>query len=281
MTIEQLASLGKIEAMKKRARYDDPLPAWVYQQRYRYPQHDQHSQLIDAYKKAAEKHAWQVEVLQSAFKRRCQKGYQETVQTAKSLEDCKQQEQEAKEGLNQAVVALQTFNNHTPEERIAVYEAEIAQFEIELMEAHASEHAFTEKMLNDPNAARARLDRMLQGRTGDKAEYSQQDLSELRCLKNVVESLKSKIWKHQRDIQNIRELVSEEERKAAVKAIMDEVLPRFDDACAKFEQALSDLIDAASEHDVRVNAQNLKIPKQAIFREGTYYHGQSTISIEF
>lgn len=127
-------------------------PQWVHEQRLSYPHHPKHSELISAYSQAKEHYDTAVRALQFGINRCLSEPG--NPQVDESIKRSQQQVEAAEKALKQAEQTLQEFNNHTPEQRIALYEAEIASLEVELMEAHAVEHEFTENLLNDPNAAK-------------------------------------------------------------------------------------------------------------------------------
>lgn len=277
MSVDHLVMYQKMTSSK---RYNDPpLPGWVRKQTLSYPHHPKHSELIEAYSKAKKQYDESVEVLQSAYQRRWQDP--ENPQRSESVKQCQQQVEETKKALEQAQEALREFNDHTPQQRIDLYEAQIKGWETQLVEARRAEQEYTKQLLDDPNAAARRLDRMVNGYSGEKAEYSPEQLGQLGSLKNNVESIEAKILNFQRDIQRIQELVAQEERKSQVQAIMDAAVPKFNEACAALAVALAELQSVAAQHDVRVISEyNLQLPTGAKFKQSNSpIEGDSTINI--
>lgn len=279
MSVDHLVMYQKMTSSK---RYGNPpLPDWVRKQNLSYPHHRQHSELIEAYSKAKKQYDESVEVLQSAYQRRWQDP--ENPQRSESVKQCQQQVEETKKVLEQAQEALQEFNDHSPEQRIGFYEAEIKEWETQLVEARRAEQEYTEAMLNDPTAARKRLERQVNGYSGAEAEYSSEQLSKLRSLKAEVRSIEVEILNCLRDIQRIHELVAQEERSSQIQAIMDAAVPKFNEACAGLAVALAELQSLAAQHDIRVISEyNLQLPTKAKFKQSNSpIEGDSTINIIF
>ena len=154
---------------------------------------------------------------------------------------------------------------------------------IQLAQAQKAQQEHTEAMLNDPDAARKRLERMVNGYSGEKAEYSPEQLSKLRSLKNDVESIELKILTLQRDVERIRQLAAEQESRLQIQAIMDAAIPRFSEACVKFAEAWEELQSLATKHSIHViSPHNLQIPTGAQFKQTNSPHeGRSSIYITF
>lgn len=275
MSIDHIVGYEKMSGK----RYDSPLPNWMYEQKLAYPPHPKHSELIGVYTEAKKQYDESVEILQSSFQRKWQDP--ENPQKSESANQCQQQQQEFRKALELAEETLRKFNNHTPMERVALYNAEIKEWETQLAEVQRAEREYIKELLDDPNAAAKRLERMVNGYSGEKAEYSPEQLSKLRSLKNDVETVEGQILSLQRDVERIRQLAAEQERKAKIQATMDAALPKFNEACARFVEAWEELQTLADEHGIHiVSPQNLQIPKQAIFRQTNKPHeGASTIHI--
>ena len=269
MSIDHIVAYQKMTSSK---RYGDPpLPDWVYKERLSYPIHPHHSELIEEYKKTKKQREESAEVLRSAFERQWKDP--ENSRLVEFVKQCQQHLQQAEQALSSAEQTLREFNNHTPQERIDLYEAEIREWETQLAEAQKAEHEYTEAMLNDPDAARKRLERMVNGYSGEKAEYSTEQLSKLRSLRNNVESIELKILNAQRNIERIYELVAQEECKARVQSAMDLAIPKFSEACARLAVAWEELQSLATEHSIRVvSPHNLQIPVGANFKQSNAPH---------
>ena len=279
MSVDHIVMYQKMTSNK---RYGDPpLPDWVYKQTLNYPRHPKHSELIGVYTEAEKQYGEWVEVLQSAYQQKWQDP--ENAQKSESVKQCQQEVEEARKALWQASEALREFNNHTLEQRISLYETEIKEWKTRLAEAQKAEEEYTKQLLNDVDAAARRLERMVDGYSGQKAEYSESQLSKLRSLKNEVESIEAKILDCQRDIQRIHELVDQSERSSQLQATMDAALSKFNKSCAKFGETWGELQSLAAEHDIRiVNQNNLEIPLEATYRQiNNPYEGGSTISLSF
>lgn len=278
MSVDHLAVYQKMTSNK---RYSAPLPDWVRKQRLDYPHYDKHSELIEAYSKAKKQYDESVEVLQSAYQRRWQNP--ENPQRSESVRQCQQQLESALSALESAEQALRQFNDHTPQQRIELYESEIGELQGELAKAKHLEQNYIQQMLNNPDAAKKRLERMLEGYSGEKAEYSDEQISDLRSHTRKVESIELKILNSQRDIQRIHQLVIQEEHKAQIQATMDAALPKFNKACARLAEAWGELQSLAAEHDIRIVSQhNLQLPTEAKFKQSNSpYEGVSSIHIIF
>lgn len=277
MSIDHIVGYEKLSGKK----YKPLVPDWVYQQSLNYPHHPRHSELIEEYRIAKQQYDESVEVLQSAYQRKWQDP--ENPQRVESVQQCGQKVESALSALESAQQILQEFNNHTPEQRIEFYEVEIREWQIQLLEAQETEQQYTKHLLDDPDAAAKRLERVLSGYTGQKAEYSPEQLGQLRSLKNNVESIELKILNCQRDIERIHQLAAEQEHKAQVQAIIDVALPKFNKTCVKFSEAWGELQSLADEYGIRVvSPHSLELPKGAKFKQSNAPHeGRSSIQVIF
>lgn len=273
MSVDHIVMYQKMTSNK---RYGVQLPDWVYQEKFNLPAHPKRSELIGQYKEAKQQHDEWVEVLQSKWR-------DEQPQSPQSVMQCQQQIEQTRKALEQAEEALRQFNDHTPQERIRLYEVEIKGWETQLVEAQKLEQQYIKDLLDDPDAAKKRLERMVNGHCGTQVEYSSEQLEQLRLLKNDVELIELKILNSQRDIQRIHELVAQQEHKAQIQAIMDAAVPKFNEACAALAVALAELQSVAVEHDVRVISRyNLQLPTGAKFKQSNSpIEGDSTINIIF
>lgn len=277
MSIDHIVGYEKMSGKK----YNSPLPSWVYEQKLAYPHHPRHSELIKEYERTKKQHDESVELVQSAYQRKWRDS--ENARLLQSVEQCQHHLEEAQKVLASAEEALREFNSHTPQQRICLYEVEIKEWEVQLVEARRAEQEYTKQLLDDPDAAAKRLERMVNGYSGEKVEYSAEQLSKLRSLKNDVESIEAKILSLQRDIQRIYELVSQQECQARIQAMMDVALPKFSGACARLAEAWGELQSLAAEHDIRIVSQhNLQLPTGAKFKQSNSpYEGVSSIHIIF
>ena len=185
---------------------------------------------------------------------------EETLQRRSRLELAVEAATEAKE-------KLKVYYSHSPEQRISLYEKELCLLEPQVVEALAVENEFIQELLRDPDAARLRLERQLSG--GDAQEYSPEQLSRLRELRNAVRAIESKIQHCQWDIAKIRQLASEDKKKQRIESEINLLLPKFDRACVKFAEALAELQTSAQEHEIFLDTRDLKLPRGATFVAGS------------
>lgn len=275
MSVDHIVGYEKLSGKKYKPLVQD----WVYEQSFPYPHHERHSTLIGQYKEAKQQHDQSLEILQSAFQRKW--GDSQNARLLQSIEQCQERLEETQKALEQAEEALRQFNDHAPRQRIELYESEIREWEIQLAQAQEAQEEYTKQLLNDPDAARKRLELMVNGYSGEKAEYSPEQLGQLRSLKNEVESIELKILNCQRDIERIHQLAAEQEHKAQVQAIMDASVARFAEACVKFSEAWKELQSLADEYSIRVvSPHNLQIPTGAKFKQSNSPHeGTSSIYV--
>lgn len=279
MSIDQLHGYGHFQRMRQ--QNTRVYPRWSYEPRYHYPEHPRYRELLDNYEKACDNYESAFKTVKFVVEQRVKPDYKKTEEKDREFEKYKLREKEAVEAIGEASKALRAFQDQTPDERISLLQSEIDELQIQLEDAQKAEQNFTQKMIDDPNATRARLERILQGYSTQQAEYDPQQLAELRSLKSEVESLKSKIYNRQRDIYDINRLVEQEDKKAQLKAQIESVLPPFIEACNNFNKALEDLINAAIENKIQIYTGNVKIPKTAIFKEPTYSYENGNIYFEF
>lgn len=266
MIIDQLGAYT-LQREQNRPGGCSRLPDWAYEQKFPYPHHPQFRQLAEQYKKAKGRHDESVETLQFAYTRRWENPG--TPQNPGSINECKRQIEQSEKELHKAEQALKEFVSHEPNQRIALYESEIANLEAQLLNAHAKENEYTTRLLDDPDAAKKRLERLVNGFSGSRAEYSDEQLAELRSLKNNIQSLEGQILNCQRDIQFIIKLASEEERKAEIQTAVNLVITEFDQCCDALTQAMKKLEVIALEHKIRLIKGDLRAPASATFNQGS------------
>lgn len=253
-------------------------PRWVFDQTLPYPAHPRHSELIRHYDEAYEVHFRALEVLQLAVMAQSKDSANQ--QKLSEVSRCQVQVSASREKLAEAEKELRDFNSHTPEQRISLIEEEITRLEEQLLEAHAAESDYTQTLLDDPEANRQKLERLVHGYRGTEAEYSSEQLAKLRVLRGKVRSIEGDILNHQRDIALIRALVIEQENKATLQAAMDEVLPRFAESCIQLSLAWAEVKNIAAKHNVRVY-EDIRIPKQATFRHSDGAYSPASININW
>lgn len=251
------------------------LPKWTIN----FPHHPRRTELIQQYETARLKYHESIEVLQFSITRQSQLT---DSQKAVEIDGCQQRVEVAREELQQAEQQLRNFNDRTPEQRIGLIQLELGDLQVQLLDAHAAEQEYTNQLINDPNLNKRKLERLVFGHTGVEAEYSAEQLNELRLLRGRVQSIQGKIINAQRDVERIRELVAQEQRKAQIQTAMDVALPKFNDACTRFNDAWAELQSVAAEHGIRVVCRALQIPSEATFKQSNNpYEGNSTINILF
>lgn len=243
-----------------------PLPSWVNQQRYAYPHHVKHLELINSYSSTLESHQKYQHYLQLAVSARL-KINPSNVEPSFDEKNYADRLIEAKEELDQAEQELLAFSNHLPEERIALHQSGIDRLLPLLEQAKAAEHEYTTQLLNDPSAAKKRLERMVHGYQGLEAEFGSEHLEQLRSLRTAVELIEREIKNHKNDIETIHLLVAQAEQRAKIQAKMDVVLPEFSRACADFSKAWAELEIICDEHQIEFYDELPKIPSSASFSQ--------------
>lgn len=273
MVVESLASYGKANNTMTGSR----LPDWIHEETINFPPHQRRTKLVEEYKVARLKHCESIEILQFATTTSQLTDSQKVVE----IEACQRRVELAKQELQQAEEQLWDFNHHTPQQRAELIELQVAELEAELLKVRVLEQEYVSRLVNDPDANKRRLERLVFGHTGLQAEYSAEQLSQLRSFRDRVQSIEGRIVNFQRDIERIRELVAQEQRKAQIQMAMDVVLPKFNDACTRFNDAWAELQSAAAEHSIAIS-HNLQIPSEATFKQSNNpYEGNSTINLLF
>jgi hypothetical protein len=262
-SIDQL--VGYEQVKRRNTPQRESLPDWV-SEGFPFPLHPQYKVLLDAYQQAKAQHVEAVGVVQFAVQRRVENP--DVQHSKESLEECRKEEERTRKALSDAERSLRDFIRHSPKERIKLIEAEIANLESDLVDAIARESEYTQRLLSDPHLARARLDRILRGHSGESVEYSPDQLAELRSLRGTVEELQGKILNFQRDIGQIQRLVLEQERKQEIQAAMDVALLKFNQVCTDFADSWAELQNVAGKHGLRFDATDLRAPLGATFQPG-------------
>ena len=106
---------------------------------------------------------------------------------------------------------------------------------------------------------------MIDGFSGSKAEYSDEQLAELRSLRNAVEELEGEILNARRDVEQIGRLVAEQQRKAEAQAAIIPVVAKFNQACSTLLTSMQELDAIATKHQVRIVKPELQFPTCANF----------------
>lgn len=260
-SIDQL--VGYEQVKRRNTLRLETLPDWI-SQGFPFPLHPQYKVLLDAYQQAKAQHVEAVGVVQFAVQRRVENP--DVQHSKESLEECRKEEERTRKALSKAERELQNFVDHSPAERIALYEAEVAQLEISLLEAHAEEQKFIEELLSDPNAQRSRLDRIVHGYTGMEAEYTPQQITQLRSLRGNIEETQAAIIGARRNIEDIRRLTLEQQRREEARAAIEPVLTQFNECCNSLLESLKQLDAISSRHGFRlIKPNDLHIPTSAVF----------------
>lgn len=261
-------------ASRERKPLDHPAWFWKHKE-FNYPYHPKGRELTNAFIEAEEKHLGAIEVLKFTL------GHPEVSKNPQAIKESEIGIEVAKEVLDRARIELNRFNTQSPQERISLYEVEINQLNSQLEQAKAAEHEYTTQLLNDPDANKKRLQRLVSGYTGLEAEYDPAQLRNLRSLRTAVEEVTAKIRDCQNNILNISNQVAELDKRAEVKAAIKKVLPQFNQACEQMLKAWKELKTVADSQGTELSLNELGIPKEAIFSESTSPYQKTSVKILF
>lgn len=239
------------------------LPDWVHKG-FPFPPHPQQSALIAAHQEAEAQHADAVETVRFAVNRRIENPSMQD--SEESIKECRKREEEAKKVLSKAERELREFINHTPQQRIKLIEVEIQLLNQQLKDARIAEQKYIEELLNDPRAAKARLDRLID--SSSDSEFSSEQLQTLRSLRGNIQDLEGRILNHQRDVCLINRLVDEQKHKMLIEEAINPVLMEFNQTCARLAESWAELGAIAGQHGIRLDTTDLRAPSRATFQPG-------------